>query len=147
MKDGAALVKRDDVRVGQFLFAVARGSEIRQVDGIFALASAERRYGRPVCQCALVVRNAHAGNFVRGLGQSAVVHPVKADYDLLAYEANRELIENQNLGLAKFTELKVEKIRTGALFVIRSKDDYQVFEDIVASGANKNAQGHQTFFD
>ena len=76
MQDGTAFVESDDVRVGQLLFAVTRGREIRQVDGIFALAGAERCYGRPVCQCAFVARNAHAGYFVRGLGQSAVVHPV-----------------------------------------------------------------------
>jgi len=77
----------------------------------------------------------------------AVVHPVKADYDLLAYEANRELIENQKLGLAKFAELKKEKIKTGELFVIRSRDDYQVFENIVANGANKDAEGNSALFD
>jgi DNA processing protein len=77
----------------------------------------------------------------------AVVHPVKADYFLLAYEANRELIENQKLGLVKFTELKEEKIETSSLFVIRSKDDYQVFEDIVRSDARQDEQLHQVLFE
>lgn len=69
----------------------------------------------------------------------AVAHPMQLDFELPAYSANKAIIEFMRKGLAMFTELKEDKIRTKTIFVIQSKDDYQVFESLIA-GVQRNAQ-------
>jgi DNA processing protein len=61
----------------------------------------------------------------------AIIHPVERDYYHSTYQANREIIENQKKGIAKFTELKEDKIQTKTIVTIKSKGDYQEFEGII----------------
>ena len=61
----------------------------------------------------------------------AVINPFKSDFDLPNYNANREIILNSKKGISKFTELKEDKIQTSKIFVIKSKDDYTEFENLM----------------
>lgn len=58
----------------------------------------------------------------------AFICPVKQDYMLDSYSANRILVEKGMLGLSEIADVKPEKIATSELFEIRSKDDYVCFE-------------------
>jgi DNA processing protein len=63
----------------------------------------------------------------------AIIKPVPKDFDLPAYSANKEVILNSKRGLSKFTELKEDKILATDIFLIKSKDDYAEFEDLMTS--------------
>lgn len=77
----------------------------------------------------------------------AVINPFQSDIELLSYSANKEIILNGKKGLAKFTELKEDKILTSKIFIIKSKDDYSVFENIMNTKQTKNEQSSSTLFD
>lgn len=76
-----------------------------------------------------------------------VVNPFQSDIELPTYNANKEIILNGKKGLAKFTELKEDKISTSKIFIIKSKDDYSVFENIMNTKQTKNEQSSSTLFD
>ena len=76
-----------------------------------------------------------------------VIHPVKSDFDSLSYNANKEIILDSKNGLKHFTGLKVEKILTSEIFVIKSKDDYQEFENLMIYLSKSNEQSNKTLFD
>jgi DNA processing protein len=77
----------------------------------------------------------------------AVVNPFQKDIELPTYSANKEIILNGKKGLAKFAELKEDKILTSKIFIIKSKDDYSVFENIMNTKQTKNEQSSSTLFD
>ena len=77
----------------------------------------------------------------------AVVNPFQKDIELPSYSANKEIILNGKKGLAKFIELKEDKILTSKIFIIKSKDDYSVFENIMNTKQTKNEQSSSTLFD
>jgi DNA processing protein len=77
----------------------------------------------------------------------AVIHPVQTDMDLPTYNANKEIILNSKKGLSKFTELKEEKIKTSKIFVIKSKDDYTEFENLMTDKTKNKEQSEITLFD
>ncbi|AWA31082.1 hypothetical protein HYN48_13850 [Flavobacterium magnum] len=74
----------------------------------------------------------------------AIINPIQADYTNLNYNANIEIIENKKKGLSKFTEIKEDKILTSTIFTIKSRDDYQEFENILNS--EKQIIKHTTLF-
>ncbi|MBK6902418.1 MAG: DNA-processing protein DprA [Saprospirales bacterium] len=76
----------------------------------------------------------------------AVINPVQSDFDLPAYNANKEIIMNSKKGLSKFTELKEDKIRTTKIFVIKSKDDYTEFENLMLNKPKNIEQSNTTLF-
>lgn len=76
----------------------------------------------------------------------AVINPVPADFDLPTYNANKEIILNNKKGLAKFTELKEDKIQTSKIFVIKSKDDYTGFEKLMTDRPKPTEQTNKTLF-
>lgn len=71
----------------------------------------------------------------------AVINPIPTDFELPTYNANKEIIQSGKKGLAKFTELKEDKIQTSKIFIIKSKDDYTEFEQLM-----KNKRIEQTLF-
>jgi len=77
----------------------------------------------------------------------AIVNPFQTDIELPTYSANKEIILNGNKGLTKFTELKEDKILTTKIFIIKSKDDYTVFENLMNMKQKKNEQANSTLFD
>ena len=77
----------------------------------------------------------------------AVVNPFQTDIELPTYSANKEIILNDKKGLAKFTELKEDKILTTKIFIIKSKDDYTVFENLMTEKQTKKEQPKSTLFD
>jgi hypothetical protein len=66
--------------------------------------------------------------------------------DLPTYNANKEIILNNKKGLAKFTELKEDKIQTSKIFVIKSKDDYTGFEKLMTDRPKPTEQTNKTLF-
>ena len=76
----------------------------------------------------------------------AVINPVPSDFDLPSYNANKEIILNYKKGLSKFTGLKEDKIRTSKIFVIKSKDDYAVFDNLMTNRPNTIDQNNKTLF-
>jgi DNA processing protein len=76
----------------------------------------------------------------------AVINPVNADFDLPTYDANKEIILNSKKGLSKFTELKEDKIQISKIFVIKSKDNYTEFENLMISRKKKIEQSSTTLF-
>lgn len=76
----------------------------------------------------------------------AVVNPIQSDFDLPTYNANKEIIQNNKKGLAKFTEIKEDKIQTTKIFVLKSKDDYTEFETLMNSKPQKIEQTNTTLF-
>lgn len=76
----------------------------------------------------------------------AVINPIQSDYDLPTYNANKEIILNSKKGLSKFTELKEDKIQTSKIFVIKSKDDYIEFENLMNNRQKNIEQSKRTLF-
>ena len=77
----------------------------------------------------------------------AVINPVQSDFDLPTYNANKEIILNNKKGLSKFTELKEDKIQTSKIFVIKSKDDYSEFENLMNVKPKNIRQSKSTLFE
>ena len=76
----------------------------------------------------------------------AVINPVQSDFDLPTYNANKEIILNSKKGLSKFTELKEDKIQTSKILVIKSKDDYTEFENLMTDRPKSIEQFNTTLF-
>jgi DNA processing protein len=76
----------------------------------------------------------------------AVINPVESDFDLPTYNANREIILNRIKGLSIFAELKEDKINTSKIFVIKSKNDYKEFENLMTDRPNNIQQTSTTLF-
>lgn len=76
----------------------------------------------------------------------AVINPVSSDFELPEYNANKELIENRERGLSKFAALGEEKIQTSRIFVVKSKDDYKEFENIVMNTNLSDGHNNSTLF-
>lgn len=76
----------------------------------------------------------------------AVINPVQSDIDLSTYNANKEIILNSKKGLSRFTELKEDKIQTSKIFIIKSKDDYTEFENLMISRPKNIEQSNTTLF-
>lgn len=74
-----------------------------------------------------------------------VINPVSVDYETPSYEANRAIIESLKKGLSKFTELKVDKILTSKIFVIKTKEDYEELE-ILLSKAYSDSHRDDSLF-
>lgn len=76
----------------------------------------------------------------------AVINPIPTDFELPSYNANKEIIQKGIKGLAKFTELKEDKIQTSKIFTIKSKDDYKVFESLMTDKPKPIEQTNKTLF-
>ena len=76
----------------------------------------------------------------------AVINPVQSDFDLPTYNANKEIILNSKMGLTKFTGLKEDKIQTSKIFVMKSKDDYTEFENLMTNRLKNIEQTNTTLF-
>lgn len=76
----------------------------------------------------------------------AVINPVPSDFDLPAYNANKEIILNSKKGLSKFTELKEDKIQTSKIFIIKSKNDYLELENLITNRIKNIELSNSTFF-
>jgi len=76
----------------------------------------------------------------------AVISPVQSDFHLPTYNANKEIILNSKKGLSKFTELKEGKIQTSKIFVIKSKEDYTEFENLMTNKPKNIEQSNTTLF-
>lgn len=85
-------------------------------------------------------------SFCETLRPIAVINPVSTDFDLPTYNANKEIILNNKKGLSKFTELKEDKIQTSKIFVIKSKNDYAEFENLMTNIAKNIEQSNATLF-
>ena len=60
-----------------------------------------------------------------------VINPIAEDWDNEEFEANRELANNSFEGLAKFVDIKREKIKAITVLAIKSKSDYSIFEGLM----------------
>ncbi|RZJ52652.1 MAG: hypothetical protein EOO44_11145 [Flavobacterium sp.] len=76
----------------------------------------------------------------------AVVNPIDADFESLEYEANKELVINGKRGLGKFTEIKNEKMLRDP-FIIKSKNDYSKFRELIDSEELMQKTRSNTLFD
>jgi DNA processing protein len=77
----------------------------------------------------------------------AIINPVQSDFDLPSYNANKEIILNGKKGLSKFVEIKEDKIQTSKIFVIKSKENYTEFENLMTIRVKNNEQSNSTLFD
>jgi DNA processing protein len=77
----------------------------------------------------------------------AVINPVQSDFEIPSYKANKEIILNNKEGLSKFTELKVDKIKTSEIFIIKSKNDYTEFENLMINKSLNVEISNPTLFD
>lgn len=75
----------------------------------------------------------------------AIINPIKQDFDLITYNANKEIIINQKQGLSKFTELKKEKILTSEILILKSKEDYPKYENLIFAQKKLNNSSLQLF--
>jgi DNA processing protein len=76
----------------------------------------------------------------------AIINPVQTDFELPTYNANKEIIMNSKKGLSKFIELKEDKIQTSKILVIKSKDDYSEFENLMTISPKNIEQKNTTLF-
>lgn len=76
----------------------------------------------------------------------AIINPIPSEFELPTYNANKEIILNGKKGLSKFTETKEEKIQTSKIFVIKSKDDYTEFENLMINKTKSIEQSNTTLF-
>lgn len=60
-----------------------------------------------------------------------IKHHLLEEFELPIYDANKEIFQNGKKGLAKYTELKEDKIKISEIFVIKSKDNYTDFENLM----------------
>lgn len=67
----------------------------------------------------------------------AIIHPILKEIELPICDANKEIIQCGKKGLAKYTELKEEKIRISEIFPIKSKEDYTYFENLMITNKDK----------
>jgi DNA processing protein len=77
----------------------------------------------------------------------AVIHPVQSDFDLPSYNANREIILHYKNGLSKFTEIKEDKIQASKIFVLKSKENYIEFENLMINNSKNIEELNTTLFD
>lgn len=76
-----------------------------------------------------------------GLKRSlAFIYPMKQDYMLDSYSANRMLAEKSAIGLAEIADVKHDKIAINKLFAIKSRDDYVHYEQLLLSEENSGQQ-------
>lgn len=66
----------------------------------------------------------------------AFVHPLQKDYLLDGYGANKLLAEKDVEGLAEIIDVKVDKLVIDRLFSIKSKFDYDNYENIILNLVN-----------
>lgn len=76
----------------------------------------------------------------------AVINPLKEDEVLPSYSANITIRDNQLIGLSKITGLKIDKISTKNIVLIKSKEDYGLFDKVIVQ-KNINNQVNKTLFD
>jgi len=62
-----------------------------------------------------------------------VICPIKQDYELESYNANKLLVEKGLIGLAELTESKIEKLNVKKVFSIKSREDYLTFENLLSN--------------
>ena len=65
-----------------------------------------------------------------------VIRPIKNDYESITYTANQLLISEKIEGLSKMTKLKLDKIKINDIVEIASKNDYEVFKDLILKANN-----------
>lgn len=76
-----------------------------------------------------------------GLKRSlAFIYPMKQDYMLDSYGANRLLVEKSVIGLTEIADVKRDKIAINELFAIKSRDDYVHYEKLLISEENSGQQ-------
>lgn len=75
-----------------------------------------------------------------------IINPFQSDIDLSTYNANKEIIQNSKKGLSKFTDIKEDKILTSEILIIKSKDDYNEFEEIINKRQSQIKQNNTTLF-
>lgn len=77
----------------------------------------------------------------------AIINPIHSDLDLPKYSANKEIIENYKNGLAKFANIKIDKIQTSTILIIKSKEDYPAFERLIEIWRKSTKPSYRTLFD
>ena len=77
----------------------------------------------------------------------AVIHPIQSDFELPSYNANKEIVLNNKNGLAKFADLKIEKMQTPEILIIKSKEDYTEFENLMKKQTKSIDNRKTTLFD
>ncbi len=60
------------------------------------------------------------------------VYPVKQDYEIESYSANKLLAEKGIEGLAEITNIKKDKIAVKKFFAIKGREDYLLYESLLA---------------
>jgi DNA processing protein len=63
------------------------------------------------------------------------ISPIKQDYELDSYSANRLLTEKGIEGLATLTESKIDKLKINKIFGIKSREDYAEFERMMSNSS------------
>jgi len=69
----------------------------------------------------------------------AVIKPIEREKDLQEYEANMEIIENKEFGIAKMTGIKSDKIRISKIEVIAEKIEYDGFASLIENSIKKSS--------
>lgn len=75
-----------------------------------------------------------------------VIKPIKQDYNLPSYEANKVIVEYGRTGLSTFIGLGESKIVLRNIFIIESKNQYQEFEKLMSHNTIPNEQQNPTLF-
>jgi len=77
----------------------------------------------------------------------AIISPIQSDFDLPKYNANVEIIKKHKIGLSAFAEIKLDKIYTSDILIIKSKNDYSKFEELMLKQIECINSSKITLFD
>ncbi|GAA4459953.1 hypothetical protein GCM10023093_01800 [Nemorincola caseinilytica] len=77
----------------------------------------------------------------------AVINPIHGDIDLPSYNANKEIILASKDGLARFADTKLDKIQTDNIIIIKSKENYAEFEELMKKQFQNTYKQKSTLFD
>ena len=77
----------------------------------------------------------------------AIINPVQSDFNLPSYNANKEIVLNNKIGLTKFADIKIDKIQTSEILIIKSKEDYSEFENLMRTQMLNTSQQTMSLFD
>lgn len=72
----------------------------------------------------------------------AIINPIKSDFDLPTYNANKEIIQKSKKGLSHFVALKEDKIQTSKIFILKSKENYKEFESLMDDSKEKTLRNN-----
>ena len=76
----------------------------------------------------------------------AIVNPIDQDIQLESYQANNVIINEGTKGLMEMTGLKIDKVKTSDIIILKSKSDYQILENKMNNSLSQNIDNLNTLF-